>query len=232
MIEILDRITGLKDGAYKKFQSSLIPTINPDTVIGVRVPALRALAKELWKENCSKVPEGKVAEFLKELPHKYYEENLLHGFLLEFIKDFDTAVKAEDDFVPFIDNWAVCDTTHPKVFKKHTGELLPWIIKWIDSGKTYSIRYGVNMLMSFYLDDSFEEKYSDMVCKISSEEYYVNMMRAWYFATALAKQWDSSIKYIEENKMDVWTHNKTIQKACESFRVTDEHKNYLRKLKR
>lgn len=232
MIEILDKIKALKDCAYKKFSSSLIPTVDPETVIGVRVPALRKLAKELWKENCKKVPEGMVAQFLSELPHQYYEENLLHGFLLEFIKDFEAAVKAEDAFVPFIDNWAVCDTTHPKIFKKHTEELLPWIKKWIDSGRTYSIRYGIDILMSFYLDENFDVKFNDIVSTIQSSEYYVNMMRAWYFATALAKQWDLTVYYIEDNKMDVWTHNKTIQKACESFRVSDEHKKYLRGLKR
>lgn len=226
MTEIQKYLFSLKDLKYQTFQASVIPTLAPETIIGVRVPLLRTYAKDLWKNH-----HNQAEAFIKVLPHKYYEENLLHGFLLEFIKDFDQAVQEEDKFLPFIDNWAVCDTTHPKCFKKHTDELLVWVKNWLKSSETYTVRYAVSMLMSFFLDDYFTEETMNMVIQVKSEEYYVNMMRAWYFATALAKQWDSAIKVIEEKKLDVWTHNKSIQKAIESFRVSDEHKSYLRTLR-
>lgn len=226
MTEIQKYLFSLQDLKYQTFQASVIPTLAPETIIGVRVPLLRAYAKDLWKNH-----QNQAEAFIKVLPHKYYEENLLHGFLLEFIKDFDQAVQAEDRFLPFIDNWAVCDTTHPKCFKKHTDELLVWVKNWLKSSETYTVRYAVSMLMCFFLDDYFTEETMNMVIQVKSEEYYVNMMRAWYFATALAKQWNSAIKVIEEKKLDVWTHNKSIQKAIESFRVSDEHKSYLRTLR-
>lgn len=225
MTEIQKKLFELLDSNYKKFQSSLIPTIDSETVIGVRVPALRKYAKEL-KEDTTKTQE-----FLNTLPHKYYEENLLHGFLLEFIKDFETAAESVDKFLPYIDNWAVCDTCHPKIFKKHTKDFFPWIKKWIKSPHTYTVRYAVGMLMTFYLEESFNADHLKMVVQIKNNDYYVNMMRAWYFATALAKQWNETIKTLEEKRMDPWTHNKTIQKSVESFRITDDQKNYLKKLK-
>ncbi len=231
MTEIQKYLFSLQDTKYQAFQAKLIPNIPAESVIGVRVPLLRTYARDLWKNRVN--PDGKelIETFLDTLPHKYYEENLLHGFLLELIKDFDEAVRGEDKFLPFIDNWAVCDTTHPKCFKKHTEELLPWIKKWISSRETYTLRYAVDMLMSYYLDEAFVPEYMDMVISVHSDEYYVNMMRAWYFATALAKQWDSAVKVIEDRKLDVWTHNKSIQKAIESYRITDDQKIYLRTLK-
>lgn len=225
MTEIQKKLFELLDSNYKKFQSSLIPTIDSETVIGVRVPALRKYAKEL-KEDTTKTQE-----FLNTLPHKYYEENLLHGFLLEFIKDFETAAESVDKFLPYIDNWAVCDTCHPKIFRKHTKDFFPWIKKWIKSPHTYTVRYAVGMLMTFYLEESFNADHLKMVVQIKNNDYYVNMMRAWYFATALAKQWNETIKILEEKRMDPWTHNKTIQKSVESFRITDDQKKYLKKLK-
>lgn len=230
MTDIQKTLFSLQDSDYQKFQTKIVPGVDSKKIIGVRVPAIRSYAKNLWKSKIDS-DNSEIDDFLAVLPHEYYEENLLHGFLLEQIKDFEEAVKAEDRFLPYIDNWAVCDTTHPKVFKKHTDELLPWIEKWIGSGRLYSIRYGVDMLMSFYLDEFFDEKYLDIVAGLRSEEYYVNMMRAWFFATALAKQWNSTIKYLETVHMDVWTHNKSIQKAVESYRITSEQKVYLKTLK-
>jgi len=231
MTEIQKKLFSLQDTEYKAFQAKVVPNIAPETIIGVRVPQIRAYAKELWKNNTCSDKENPVKAFLETLPHQYYEENLLHGFLLEFIRDFDEAARMEDLFIPYIDNWAVCDTTHPKIFKKHTEELLPWIRKWLDSRETYSIRYGINVLMSYYLDDYFKPEYLEMVSAVQSEEYYVNMMKAWFFATALAKQWDSAVEYIENRRMDSWSHNKTIQKAVESFRVSPEHKEYLKSMR-
>jgi len=230
MTEIQEKLFSMQDEKYRDFQGSIVPTVDSSTIIGVRVPNIRAYAKELWKSQ--EKNDKTVESFLSTLPHEYYEENLLHGFLLEFIKDFDQAVRAEDAFLPYVDNWAVSDTTHPKVFKKHTQELLPWIKKWISSKGVFQIRYGVDCLMTWYLDEAFEAEQMKLVWEIQSSEYYVNMMRAWYFATALAKQWDAAVKVIEDNRMDVWTHNKTIQKAVESFRVSPEHKEYLKTLKR
>lgn len=230
MTEIQKYLFTLQDKEYQVFQAKVVPNIPSNTIIGVRVPLIRAYAKELMK-NGESGAKKQVEKFLETLPHKYYEENLLHGFLVEKIKDFDRAVEMEDKFIPFIDNWAVCDTTHPKCFKKNTDKLMPWIQKWLSSGYTYSLRYGVNALMTWYLDEEFRPEQMEMVIGVKSEEYYVNMMNAWYFATALAKQWDLAVKVIEEKRLDVWTHNKTIQKAIESFRVTEEHKEYLRSLR-
>ncbi|NLB77839.1 MAG: DNA alkylation repair protein, partial [Clostridiaceae bacterium] len=202
----------------------LMPTISHEAVIGVRTPDLRKLAKEISKE-----PEMK--EYLKILPHRYYEENNLHGFLLERIKDYGEAVVAVDAFLPYVDNWATCDSMNPKVFQKHLPELLTNIQKWIADSHTYTVRFGIGMLMGLYLDKDFSLEFPAWVADIRSEEYYINMMIAWYFATALAKQWDAILPYIEERRLDKWAHNKTIQKAIESYRITDEQKAYLRKLK-
>lgn len=214
----------LQDEKYREFHSKLMPTIDPDTIIGIRVPVLRRYAKEI-----AGTPEAEA--FLKELPHRYYEENNLHGFLLEMRKDYLSLIKELDAFLPYVDNWATCDGIAPKVFKKHTNELVPEIVRWIRSGETYTIRFGVGMLMRFYLDDTFDAAYLQMAAEIRSEEYYVRMMAAWYFATALAKQYEETIPFLEKKKLDPWTHNKTIQKAIESYRVTEEHKEYLKKLR-
>ncbi|MGI6012866.1 MAG: DNA alkylation repair protein [Oscillospiraceae bacterium] len=222
---ITARLFALQDLQYREFHCKLIPTVDPKTVIGVRTPALRKLAKEL-----SDLPE--TAEFLQSLPHKYYEENNLHGFLITSIRDYDRLVAALDAFLPHVDNWATCDLLRPKVFQKHLLELLDQIKRWIQSDHTYTIRFGIEMLMTFYLDEQFQSKYLELVSEVQSEEYYVKMMVAWYFATALAKQYDAVLPYIEEQRLDIWTHNKTIQKAIESYRVTAEQKQYLRTLKR
>lgn len=216
-----------QDPDYKKFQEKVVPNIDPKSIIGVRVPVLRSIAKDLYKNK----DDYNIDDFFKSLPHKYYEENLIHSFMIECIKDFDECLQQFEKFLPFIDNWAVCDTCHPKVFKKHTDTILSKAKIWIKSKETYTIRYGIDCFMTYFLDDEFDTDYLETISKIKSEEYYVNMMQAWYFATALAKQWESAIKIIEEKKLPVWVHNKSIQKARESFRVSDEHKNYLIQLK-
>lgn len=222
--EIQKRLFELQDTEYKVFSSKLMPTVDPETVIGVRTPALRKLAKEL-----SKHPE--IKDFLNILPHKYYEENNLHGFIIETIKDYDEVITELDKFLPYVDNWATCDLMSPKIFKKHTEELLEKIKIWIASEDTYTIRFGIGMLMSFYLDENFKKKYLTLVSKVKSEEYYVNMMIAWYFATALAKQYDATLPFIEKQKLSKWTHNKAIQKAIESNRIPKDIKEYLKTLK-
>ena len=214
----------LRDEEYAKFQAKLTPTVAPELFIGVRVPEVRKLAKKL-KDN----PDA--AKFLKELPHKYYDENMLHGLLVSEIKDYEEAINETDKFLPFVDNWAVCDIMSPKIFKKHKAELIEKIVEWTKSSETYTIRFGIEMLMSHYLDDDFKAEYLEIPAAVRSEEYYVNMMIAWFFATALTKQWDATISYIENHKLEKWTHNKTIQKAIESYRITDEQKTYLRTLK-
>ncbi len=222
--EIQRRLFELQDLKYKDFSSKLMPTVNPETVIGVRTPDLRKLAKEY-----SKAPEA--MEFLKILPHRYYEENNLHGFLIETIKDYDAAIDAVDAFLPYIDNWATCDLMSPKVFKKHLPELFEKIRVWLKSDKTYTVRFGIGMLMSFYLDEHFKPEMLKLAADIRSDEYYINMMIAWYFATALAKQCDAALPYIQNQRLEKWTHNKAIQKAIESYRISDETKAYLRTLK-
>ncbi|MDD6136150.1 MAG: DNA alkylation repair protein [Lachnospiraceae bacterium] len=225
MQEITAKLFELQDLEYREFHSNLVPTKDPDAIIGVRVPHLRKLAKELIKEM-------DVTPFLKELPHQYNEENVLHAFFIEAIKDYDECLLELNQFLPYVDNWAVCDSLKPKVFKKHLDELVDEIQGWIESTQTYTIRFGIEMLMNFYLDEKFSAKYLDMAAGVKSEEYYVNMMIAWYFATALAKQYDATIKIIEAGVLDKWTHNKTIQKAIESYRITPEQKEYLRGLKK
>lgn len=225
MQEITAKLFELQDLEYREFHSNLVPTKDPDAIIGVRVPHLRKLAKELIKEM-------DVTPFLKELPHQYNEENVLHAFFIEAIKDYYECLLELNQFLPYVDNWAVCDSLKPKVFKKHLDELVDEIQGWIESTQTYTIRFGIEMLMNFYLDEKFSAKYLDMVAGVKSEEYYVNMMIAWYFATALAKQHDATIKIIEAGVLDKWTHNKTIQKAIESYRITPEQKEYLRGLKK
>lgn len=221
---VRQRLFELQDLKYKEFACKLMPTVNPETVIGVRTPDLRKLAREF-----SKTPEA--SEFLKILPHVYYEENNLHGFLIETIKDYDGAVAALDEFLPYIDNWATCDLLSMKIFKKHLPQLYEKIKVWLISGRTYTVRFGIGMLMSFYLDDAFRPEVLELVAGIRSEEYYLNMMIAWLFATALAKQYEAALPYIQEQRLEKWTHNKAIQKAIESYRIGDEAKAYLRTLK-
>ncbi len=206
---------------YREFNSKLLPTVEKSKVIGIRMPILRKYAKEL--ENYE--------EFLSELPHIYFEENNLHAFLIEREKNFDKCIEKLDAFLPYVNNWATCDSMKPKVLKKEPQKLLKHIKKWISREDIYAVRYGINLLMSYYLDKSFNEEYLKIVADVRSDEYYVNMMRAWYFATALAKQYEATLPYIENRVLDIWTHNKTIQKAVESLRITKEQKNYLRKFK-
>lgn len=224
MTEIQKKLFALQDPEYRAFTAKLNPTLDPETIIGVRIPKLRTLAKEL-----KNAPE--VEEFLQMLPHNYFDENNLHAFLIEKIKDYDTCIAETEHFLPYVDNWATCDSMSPKVFKKHLGELEERIKVWIHSDKTYTIRFAIEMLMTWFLDEHFEPKYLKMVADVRSEEYYVNMMIAWFFATALAKQYDAAIGYIENRKLSEWCHKKTIQKAIESYRITDEQKQYLRSLK-
>ena len=224
MSSIKDKLFKLQDKEYKFFQEKIISTVNPDTIIGVRTPELRKLAKILIKEDYT--------SFLKELPHKYFDENQLHAFIISEIKNYDECILHINNYLPYIDNWATCDQLSPKIFKKNTDKLLDHIKLWIKSKEPYIIRFGVGMLMQYYLDDNFNEEYLKMVSKIKSNEYYVNMMIAWYFATALAKQYKSTINYIENKKLDIWIHNKTIQKAVDSYRITEEQKEYLKSLKR
>ena len=219
--EFRRRLFELRDLKYKEFACKLMPTVNPETVIGVRTPELRKFAREF-----SQRPEA--SEFLEILPHEYYEENNLHGFLIETLRDYDAAVAAIGEFLPYIDNWATCDLISPKIFKKHLPELYEKIKVWLISGRTYTVRFGIGMLMSFYLDDAFQPEMLALVANIRSEEYYVNMMIAWYFATALAKQYEGALPYIQEQRLEKWTHNKAIQKAVESYRIGDEAKAYLR----
>lgn len=221
---IKSRLFQLQDIKYKEFHCRLMPTVNPDTVIGVRTPDLRKLSKEI-----AKLPEKEA--FLHRLPHDYYEENNLHGFLISQMKDYDACMSELQPFLPYVNNWATCDLMSPKIFAKHLPELLEEIRIWIQSEHTYTVRFGIGMLMSFYLDEAFLTEYADMVAEVRSEEYYVNMMIAWYFATALAKQYDAVLPYLEEKRLDKWTHNKTIQKAVESYRITEEQKAYLKSLK-
>lgn len=221
---IREKLFALQDAKYRDFQCRLIPTADPATVIGVRTPDLRRLAREV-----SKTPDA--AAFLKILPHKYFEENNLHAFLIEQIKYYGQTVAALDAFLPYVDNWATCDQMQPKVFKKHLPELQEKIKEWVSSGHTYTVRFGVNMLMGHYLDEHFDPAYLRLVADIRSEEYYVNMMIAWFFATALAKQYEAALPFIERRCLDTWTHNKAIQKAIESCRISDEQKAYLRTLK-
>ena len=222
---IRERLFAMQDPGYRDFHARLMPTVDKETVIGVRTPMLRKYAKEL-----SKLPEKEV--FMQQLPHTYYEENNLHGYLIEQIRDYDTCIREVERFLPYINNWATCDTMNPGVFKKHRWELLEKIRQWIRSDQIYTIRFGVGMLMQLFLDDSFAPEYHQWVAEIASEEYYVKMMAAWYFATALAKQYEATLPYLEEKRLDSWTHNKTIQKAVESYRITPEQKGYLRTLRR
>ena len=222
--EIRNELFSLQDKKYRDFQAKLIPTVAPETIIGVRTPALRQYAKQLSRHE-------DITAFLEQLPHVYFDENQLHAFILSEVKDYAECVDKVDRFLPFVDNWATCDQLSPKVFKKHRPELLAEIRQWIKSGETYTIRFGIGMLMQHYLDEDFDPAYPEVVASIRSDEYYVNMMTAWYFATALAKQWDAALPYIEEKRLDAWTYNNAIQKSVESYRITPEQKEHLKSLK-
>ncbi len=224
MTNFQQRLFALQDLSYRDFQAKLIPTVDPETVIGIRTPALRKLARELAKGE-------DVQSFLDGLPHQYYDENNLHAFLIEQCKDFDRTVALLDAFLPYVDNWATCDLCSPKVFAKHLPELLPHIMRWTASNQTYTIRFGLEMLMRYYLDGAFQPAYLELAASLRSEEYYVNMMIAWVFATALAKQYDAALPYLAERRLEAWTHNKTIQKAVESNRISPEQKGYLKTLR-
>lgn len=219
------RLFALRDETNAAFMARLVPTLPPESVLGVRMPDCRALAKELCR-----MPD--IGEFLTDLPHRYLDENNLHALILNEEKDCAAAVAAIDAFLPYVDNWATCDALRPKAFKKHPSALPDECRRWMRSGATYTVRFGIEMLMTHYLDEDFRPEYLEEVSIIKSKEYYVNMMIAWYFATALAKQYDATIKIIEAGVLDKWTHNKTIQKAIESYRITPEQKEYLRGLKK
>ncbi|WP_448900979.1 DNA alkylation repair protein [Eubacterium sp.] len=224
-MNIQKRLLELSDEKNADFSAKLTPGIDREKFLGVRIPASRKLAKEIIKENEHK-------DFLNSLPHKYYDENILHSILISEIKDYDECVKYIDEFLPYVDNWAVCDTMSPKIFKGEHERLMSDILRWVNSDQTYTIRFGLEILMSHFLDNDFKKEYLEIPARIKSNEYYINMMIAWFFATALAKQWDSSIVYIESGVLDKWVHNKTIQKARESYRITAEQKEYLKSLKK
>ena len=221
MEEIQKHLFELQDIKYRDFHSRLMPDTDKETVIGIRVPVLRKYAKSIAGTELSE-------KFIKELPHHYYEENNLHMMLITGIKDYDRCISEIERFLPYIDNWATCDFPAPKCFENHKEDLLPVIKRWIASSETYTIRYGIGMLMRLYLDADFDPEYVRIVAEVKSDEYYVNMMIAWYMATALAKQWDAVVPYIEEHRMSDWVLRKTRQKAVESYRITDEQKRYLK----
>ena len=222
--EIRKELFLLQDVQYRDFQAKLIPNVPAESMIGVRTPALRSLAKQLAKQE-------EISVFLRELPHRYFDENQLHAFILSEWKDYARCMEGVRRFLPFVDNWATCDQLSPKVFRKHRPELLESIREWLSSGQTYTLRFAVGMLMEHFLDEDFDPAYPEMVARIRSEEYYVNMMVAWYFATALAKQYDAVLPYIEDRRLDSWTHNRTIQKAVESYRITEDRKTVLKSMR-
>ena len=215
------RLFEMQDVPYRDFTAKLLPTVSPERIIGVRTPDLRSYAAELSKTEDA-------AAFMAALPHRYHEENTLHGFLIGRIADYDACVAALDAFLPYVDNWATCDSIRPRCFKRNLSRLIGEIRRWMVSEQTYTVRFGVEMLMCFYLDGAFDPVYLDWVAALRSEEYYVNMMIAWFFATALAKQWDAALPVIEARRLDPWVHNKAIQKAVESYRIPADRKNLLR----
>ncbi len=222
---ILNRLFEMQDLKYRDFHSRLMPTVEKSRVIGVRTPELRNFAKEISKTELAE-------EFIKILPHEYYEEDNLHAFLIEAISDYEKCIEEINRFLPFVDNWATCDMMRPKIFKKHFSELLAEIEKWLESDDTYTVRFAIGCLMCYYLDDNFSFEYPEIISRIRSDEYYIKMMQAWYFATALSKRYDEILPFIEQNRLDADTHNKTIRKAIESYRITAEQKAYLKTLKR
>ncbi|MCR4663869.1 MAG: DNA alkylation repair protein [Paludibacteraceae bacterium] len=223
-MDITAQLNAMQDKAYADFQSKLLPTVQRDTVIGGRTPDLRKMAKQICKTHAAQ-------DFLHSLPHRWFDENQLHAFILSEEKDFDTCIAELEQFLPYIDNWATCDQLSPRCFKKHTTELLPLIRKWMRSKHTYTMRFGIGTLMRYFLDEAFRPEYLEWVASIKSDEYYIRMMQAWFFATALAKQWDATFPYVEQHRLEKDTHNKTIRKAVESFRITSEQKELLKKEK-
>lgn len=221
---IVQQLYELQDLKYRDFHAKLIPNIEKEKIIGIRTPELRRFATELIKN-------GEAQEFINTLPHFYFDENNLHAFIISKIKDYNEAVKETEKFLPFVDNWATCDQLLPKVFAKNTDRLILKIQEWIKSDKTYTVRFAIGMLLKYFLGSEFDEKYLKLVSEVKSEEYYINMMIAWFFAEALAKQYDSALPYIEKNALGKKTNNKAIQKAVESFRISDEKKAYLKTLK-
>lgn len=224
MTPIQEKLFELQDLGYKDFQSKLMPTVSKEKIIGVRTPQLRKLAKEINKSNLK-------ADFCNSLPHKYYEEDNLHAFLIEQIKDFDECIFALDDFLLFIDNWATCDMMTPKVLGENPEKLYEKIVEWSKSSYTYTVRFAIVTLMKFFMNERLDKKHLKLISSIKSDEYYINMAIAWYFATALSSNWDLVIPYIENLKLDKWIHNKTIQKSVESYRITPEQKTYIKTLK-
>lgn len=224
MTSLQKQLFSMQDPAYRDFQSNLMPGIDKDTIIGIRTPQLRRFAKQLMQT-------AEAEQFLHQLPHQYYEENNLHMMLVAQIKDYESCLEETEHFLPYVDNWATCDLPAPKCFEKYKKELVTVIRKWISSEKTYVVRYGIGLLLRLYLDADFDPAYLELVTAVQSEEYYVNMMIAWYLATALAKQWEETIPYLEERRLPEWIHRKTIQKAVESYRITKEKKEYLRSLR-
>lgn len=221
---IQEKLFALQDLNYRQFQAKLMPTVDLEQIIGVRMPALRKLAKELKGT-------AEAEAFLAALPHRYYDENNLHGLLLCARSSYEETVAGLEDFLPHVDNWATCDLLSPRAFRSHPPQLPEQIRRWLGSGDTYTVRFGLEMLMSFYLDECFRPEYLDWAAEVKSEEYYVRMMVAWYFATALAKQYDAALPYLTSRRLEQWTHNKTIQKAVESYRITPEQKDALRALR-
>ena len=224
MNDIQRQLFKMQDIEYKKFHGKLMPTVNDEKIIGIRIPVLRKFANEFAKSE-------EAEKFILNLPHTYYEEDNLHAFVIEKEKNFDKAIELTEEFLPYIDNWATCDMFMPDIFKKNSEKVLPYALKWIKSDHIYTVRYGIGILMKLFLDEDFKEEYMQIVGDVKSGEYYVNMMIAWYFATALAKQYDCAVKFIEQKKLDVWVHNKTIQKAVESYRIPKTTKEYLKTLK-
>lgn len=226
MNELQQNLFGMRDAAYAAFIAKLTPGFPPSHFIGVRVPLLRTIARSFAKGEAASM------SFLSHLPHSYYEEDMLHGMLISLVKDYDRCLDLTDRFLPYVDNWAVCDTLSPKVFAKHKAQLLENILRWSSSSHTYTCRFWLRMLMTHFLDDSFSADFLEIPAAIRSEEYYVKMMVAWFFATALDKQWEATLPYLENRQLDPWTHRKTIQKAIESYRIPPERKDYLRTLRK
>ena len=222
--EIRKELMRLQDTKYREFQIRLLPTVEPERIIGVRTPELRKYAKQL-------LAGGEAEAFLQELPHRYFDENQLHAFILSGMKDFSVCLREVGRFLPYVDNWATCDQLSPAVFRKHKAELLDSVRTWLNAEETYTVRFAIGMLMQYFLDEQFEPAFLEMVASVRSEEYYIRMMVAWYFATALAKQYDAALPYLEARRLDDWTHLKTIQKAVESYRIGAEQKEYLKSLR-
>ena len=222
---IQEKLFEYQDLGYREFNSKLIPNIDKETMIGVRIPDIRKIEKSLSTEEKE--------EFLLKLPHKYFEENMLHGIIISNMKEYDMVIINLEKFLPYVDNWAVCDSISPKIFKKNREKAIVNVLSWIKSNHTYVCRFGIGMIMQLYLEDEyFKKSYLDIIAKIKTEDYYINMMRAWTFQVALVKQWKEAILYIEKGLLDEFTHNKTISKSCDSYKIEKEKKEYLKTLRR